>query len=199
MPRNRYICAHPLAVALGQVVVHGHDVDAPSGQVVEVDGQRGHEGLALAGLHLGDLALVQDDAAHELHVEMALAQDPARDLAHDRERLRQELVQSFARIMPPLELDRLRREFGVGQLLHVRFQGVDPGDRLLELFSFPALPKTESFLDSLQQSRTTLRLASLGSTRAIARSTLLSYLTPRSRFISESASLSDSGSRPSLR
>ena len=59
--------AHPLAVALGQVVVDGDDVHALSRQGVEVGGQGGHQGLALAGLHLGDAALVEDDAADELH------------------------------------------------------------------------------------------------------------------------------------
>ncbi|CAN3976491.1 Core-binding (CB) domain-containing protein, partial [Dysosmobacter welbionis] len=58
--------AHPLTVALGQVVVHRDDVDAPAGQGVQIGGQSGYQGLALAGLHLGDPALVQHDAAHQL-------------------------------------------------------------------------------------------------------------------------------------
>ena len=61
--------AHPACVAAGQVVVDGHDVDALAGQGVQVDGHGGRERLALAGLHLRDLALVQRYAAHDLHVE----------------------------------------------------------------------------------------------------------------------------------
>ncbi len=60
--------AHPLAVALGQVVVDGDDVDALAGQGVEVDGEGGHEGLTLAGSHLGNLAAVKHHTADELHV-----------------------------------------------------------------------------------------------------------------------------------
>ena len=60
--------AHPLAVALGQVVVHGDHMHAFAGQCVEVDGQGGHEGLALAGGHLGNLAAVQHHAANDLHI-----------------------------------------------------------------------------------------------------------------------------------
>ena len=52
--------AHPLRVAPGEVVVDGDDVDAAAGQRVEDRGQRRDEGLALAGPHLGDLALVED-------------------------------------------------------------------------------------------------------------------------------------------
>ena len=61
--------AHPQRVAAGQIIVDGDDVHALAGERVEVDGHGGGEGLALAGLGLGDLALVQHDAAHYLHVE----------------------------------------------------------------------------------------------------------------------------------
>ncbi len=60
--------AHPLGVALGQVVVDRHQVHALAGQCVEEYGERRHEGLALARGHLGDLALVEHHAAEELHV-----------------------------------------------------------------------------------------------------------------------------------
>jgi hypothetical protein len=47
-------------------------VDTCAGQGVQVERERGHERLALTGLHLGDVALVQDDAAHHLDVEQSL-------------------------------------------------------------------------------------------------------------------------------
>ena len=62
---------HPLRVAPGQVVVDRHDVHAAAGHRVEDRGKRRDEGLALAGAHLGDAALVQDGAADELDVEVA--------------------------------------------------------------------------------------------------------------------------------
>ena len=65
--------AHPFGVSLGEIVVDGDHVHAAPGEGIEIDRQRGDQGLAFAGLHLGDLALVQDHAADELHVEMALA------------------------------------------------------------------------------------------------------------------------------
>jgi hypothetical protein len=63
--------AHPLSVAFGEVVVDGDDVDAVAGEGVEVTGQSGDEGFSFAGLHLGDLAGVEDDAADHLDVKMA--------------------------------------------------------------------------------------------------------------------------------
>ena len=88
--------AHPLTVALGQVVVHRDDVDAPAGQGVQIGGQSGYQGLALAGLHLGDPALVQHDAAHQLHPVGPHAQHPVRGLPHGGKSLRQDIIQCLS-------------------------------------------------------------------------------------------------------
>ena len=69
--------AHPLGVAAGQVVVDGDEVDALAAERVEVGRERGDEGLALAGLHLGDPAEVERRATHQLDVEVALADHPS--------------------------------------------------------------------------------------------------------------------------
>ena len=88
--------AHPFGVALGEVVVDGHDVHAAAGQRVEVDGERRDQRLAFAGLHLGDLALVQDHAADELHVEVALAERALGRLAHGGEGGHEDVVERGA-------------------------------------------------------------------------------------------------------
>ena len=90
----------PAGVAAGQVVVDGDQVGALAQQRVEVEGEGGHQGLALTGLHLGDLAVVEHDAPHQLDVEVAHPEDPARRLADHREGLREDLVE-------PLRLLRL--------------------------------------------------------------------------------------------
>jgi hypothetical protein len=96
--------AHPLGVALGQVVVDRDHVHAVAGERVQVGGQHRGQGLAFTGPHLGDVAEVHGRAAHQLHVEVPLAQGPARGLAHGRERLRQQVVQGLAVFVPALEL-----------------------------------------------------------------------------------------------
>ena len=60
--------AHPLGVALGQIVVDGDDVHAVACQRVEEHGERGHEGLTLTRGHLGNLTLMEHGAAEELHI-----------------------------------------------------------------------------------------------------------------------------------
>jgi hypothetical protein len=76
---------------------------------VEVGRQGRDEGLALTGLHLGDIALVQGRPAHELHVEVPLAQGAFGRLPHRRERLGQEVIEGGAIGEALLERRRSRR------------------------------------------------------------------------------------------
>ena len=99
--------AHPCGVAAGEVVVHRDELHVLACEGVEVERQSGHEGLALARLHLGDLALVEHDAAYELAVEgdhvprerVAAhlgggAHQAAAGVLHERERLWEKAVES---------------------------------------------------------------------------------------------------------
>src|SRR5882762_9564815 len=63
--------AHPLRVALGQVIVHGDDMHTAAGERIQINRKRSDQRFAFAGLHFGDLAGVQDHAADQLHVEVA--------------------------------------------------------------------------------------------------------------------------------
>ena len=74
---------------------------------VEVHGHRGHERLALAGLHLGDVAVVEHDAAQHLHVEGAHAERALGALAGDGEGLVEQVVEQLAVVVALAELGRL--------------------------------------------------------------------------------------------
>jgi len=84
--------AHPVRVAARKIVVHRDDVHAGAGKRVEIRGQRRRQRLALAGLHLGDLAVVQHHAAHQLHVEVAHAQGALRRFSDYCESFGQQLL-----------------------------------------------------------------------------------------------------------
>ena len=61
--------AHPGCVAAGEVVVHGHDVDAVPLTREPGDGRNGRQRLAFAGLHFGDAAARQRQRPAQLDVE----------------------------------------------------------------------------------------------------------------------------------
>ncbi len=96
--------AHPGGVALGEIVVDGDDMHALAGERVEIDGQRGDQRLAFAGLHLGDAAVMQHHAADQLHVEMALADGALGGFAHGGEGLGDQIVEGSAGADPGAEV-----------------------------------------------------------------------------------------------
>jgi hypothetical protein len=120
--------AHPLGVAPGQVIVDGHHVDALAGEGVEVHRHGGDEGLAFAGLHLGDHVAVQGPGAHHLDVEVALAEHAPGGLAHHGVGLGLDVVERLAFFEAAAELAGLGAQLLVGELLDLRLEGVDlPG------------------------------------------------------------------------
>ncbi len=145
--------AHPVAVPLGQVVVDRDDVDALARQGVEVRRERGDQRLPLAGRHLGDLALMQDDAAHELDVEVAHVEDPPGRLPDDGEGLDEEVVQRLAGGQTAPELVGLGPELGVREPLHVGLQGVDAVDDPPEPPDLPFVLGPEDFAEDSRDQR----------------------------------------------
>ena len=141
--------ADPLCVALGQVVVDGDDMDPAADEPVEVRGERRDEGLALAGLHLGDRTAVEHDAAHELDVVVTLVQHPPHRLADRGERLGQDLLERLVDLLQlfvalPLQLVGEARGIGAGQrrlagiLVRVGLTQLDRDDEVAEPFAQPA-------------------------------------------------------------
>ena len=117
--------AHPVRVAPGQIVVHGDHVHAAPGQRVQVDRQRRHQRLAFAGLHLGNIALVQEDTAHQLDVERAQPERAASGFAGVGKGFRQQVVEVFALGEAVAELGGLGKDAGVVERLELRLQCVD--------------------------------------------------------------------------
>jgi hypothetical protein len=72
-------------IAAGEVVVHGHHVDAGAGARVPGDRGRAGQRLAFAGLHFDDLAARQRQRALQLHVEHVLPQDAGSGGRHRRD------------------------------------------------------------------------------------------------------------------
>ena len=105
---------HPFRVALRQIRIHRHHMHAAARQRVEVDGQDGHQRLALARLHLGDAPLMQHHSAEQLRVVRHhvpgnagpprfpfLAQQAAARFLDHGERLRNHAVERFLERLQP--------------------------------------------------------------------------------------------------
>ena len=141
---------HPLGVALGQIVVDGDHVHAVARQRVEVAGEGGHERLSFTGLHLSDLAAVQNHAADELHVEVTHAERSHRCFACNGERLDLKVLERLAVVQTLAELDGLARERRVAQRLDLRLDLVDADHAALVDAHLLALTQCEEFLEEVR-------------------------------------------------
>jgi hypothetical protein len=128
-------------------------VDALARERIEVDRQRRHQRLALAGAHLGDLAGVQGHAADQLDVEVAHLQRPLARLADGGERLGQERVERLAGADAAAELFGLGAQLGVAQLLERGLERVDLLHDLPVLLQQPVVAAAEDRSEKLGQHR----------------------------------------------
>ncbi len=124
--------SHPARPGLGEVVVRGHEVRALPLERVQIEGERRHEGLPLAGLHLGDVAAMEPDTTQELDVEVGLLQRPRSSLADDGEGTGEDVLQRLAGGKPLAEQSRLAAQLFTGELRRVRLEGVHRFDDLAE-------------------------------------------------------------------
>ena len=134
---------HPLGVAPGQIVVDRHDVHPAAAQGVQVGRQGGHQGLAFTGFHLGDLALMQHDAADQLHVEVPHLEAAHRGFTHGRECLRQEVIEGLPAFNPFFEPAGQGPHFLIAHRLQGRLERVDPIDGGLHFSQLPLVLATE--------------------------------------------------------
>ena len=118
---------------------------ALAGQRVEIDGQRGDQRLAFAGLHLGDAALMQHHAADQLHVEMALAERALGRLAHGGEGFGEQIVERRAGLDAGAELLGAGAQGLVGQRRDFRLERVDLRDDRAVFLEFPVVGRAEDF------------------------------------------------------
>ena len=123
---------HPLAVPSSQVVVHCAQVHSTTSESVQIGGKCGHQGLPLAGTHLGDPSQVEGDPAHHLDVVMALAENPLCGLSDHRERLDKKVVEFLTVFYSLAELSGTPLQLLVGESCELRFQGVDVGNQGLK-------------------------------------------------------------------
>ena len=124
-------------------------MDALARQRIQIGGEGGHQGLAFTGLHLGDPALMQHDAAHQLHPVGTHAQYTVRGLPHGGKSLRQNVIQSFTVGKTLLELRGLGLKLCIGEGLVFVAQRLDLIHNGVDGFQLPGAVITK---DGFQKS-----------------------------------------------
>ena len=144
--------AHPLGITLGQVVVHRDQMHALFGQGIEHDRQGSDQGLTFTGLHFSDLALMQNDPAHQLAVEVAHVEHPLACLADQGVDLGQKIIHGFPRgnlFLPGRDLLRKCLILEAGE---VRLEFIDPFHQGTEFLQKPLVFRSKDFFDDSKHS-----------------------------------------------
>ena len=102
-------------------------------QSVQVGRQRCNERFAFARLHFGDAALVQGDAADDLYMIMFEFENAPRRLAHDRERVVEDVVQRFAVFQTIFQYVRLLAQLRIRHRRVLRFELLDLARHFVQL------------------------------------------------------------------
>ena len=76
----------------GQVVVDRDYVHALATKRVEIAGHGSNQGFTFTGFHFGDIAVVEGDTPHYLHVIGLLFEDAPGGLAHGSEGVNQDFI-----------------------------------------------------------------------------------------------------------
>ena len=119
---------------------------ALAGQRVQIGRKGRHKGLALAGAHLGDIALMQENPALQLHIKGPQTQGPARRLAAIGKGLGQNRLQCLtAGLNPLLEFRRFCDDPGIAQCRELRLQRVDLRHQRTDRFHLAVVGRAEDF------------------------------------------------------
>ncbi len=86
---------HPFRIAPRQIIVDGDDMHAAPGQRVQVNRQGCHKGFPLTGFHFRDVALMQENPAHQLHIKRPQPKRAHSSFAGIGEGFGQQIIQGF--------------------------------------------------------------------------------------------------------
>ena len=92
---------------------------------IQIDRQRGDQGFALTGAHLGDFALVQHDPADHLNIIMAQTDGALAGFSHGCEGFRQQVVQRLTFCQARAEFAGFLPQRLIAQRFEGCFQAVD--------------------------------------------------------------------------
>ncbi len=115
-------------------------------QCIEIRRERGDERLAFTGLHLGNIALMQHQAAQHLHMVGPHAQHAGIRLTDGCKRFRKNVVLGFAVGQTLSELSRFGLELFIRQFLVCFFQVVHFFDDFLQLFQLGGIASAQKVL-----------------------------------------------------
>ncbi len=143
--------SHPVGVALGEVIIDGNHMHALAGQGIQVNGQGGDQGFTFTGLHLGDIAIMQDQPADQLDIIMTLAKDAFGGFPGYGKGLVEHAVERLAIRKSLTEKACLALQLCIAHGLEPGFKFIDRRNMFTEGLQFPAIRRAENLGGEVQK------------------------------------------------
>jgi len=116
---------HPFRIPPGQVIIDGDQMDAPARQGIQIHRHGGRQGLSFTGLHLRNLAFVQDQPAQDLNIERPHVHRSPGCFADNGKGFGHDVIERSAlgQLFP--EIGRPKCQLGIRHFCNGRFQIID--------------------------------------------------------------------------
>ena len=138
---------HPLRIPLCEIVVYRDHVDPRSTQRIEIDREGRHQGLALAGRHLGNLPLMEYYPSYELGIEMAHVYGSSRSFSYGGKSFGQDRIEFLALLKPLLELGRHPLQLFIRKRAYLLLVAVNFLDERPDPLQLPFVLRTDYFFE----------------------------------------------------
>ena len=117
--------AHFFAVTGCQIIIDRNDVGPFPRKGIQIYRQSRNKRFPFTGLHFCNIPAVQYNAAQELYIKMAHAEDTPRCFTHDCKRFRQKIIKRFSFLQAFFKFKSLSLEGRIAKRRHLWFQIID--------------------------------------------------------------------------
>ena len=138
--------SHLLRITFGQIIVDRNNMYALAVQRVQIRRERRHQRFALAGAHLRDASLMQNDAADDLYMEGFHTQHAPVALADGRKSFRKQVIQCLPVSKTPAEFICFAAQLLVRKGLHRIAQRFDSIHQRLDALQLMLAVRAEDLI-----------------------------------------------------
>ncbi len=108
---------HFLCLSFSKVIVNGYNVNAFSGECIEIRSDAGNESFTFTSSHFSDTSLMKNDSTDYLNRVRLLFENTPCTFSDGSERLREDIIESFAGFQSVFEFLCLSLEFSIREFL----------------------------------------------------------------------------------
>ena len=117
--------SHPFGISVSQIIIDRNDMNAASGQRIQICRQSGYQRLTFTSLHLRDTSLVKNNSTNQLYPVMFHPQHTLCCLAYGGKCFRKEGIQRLTFLITFFVFFCLCTKLLICELLHLGAQRLD--------------------------------------------------------------------------